>query len=214
MKTGKLYIISAPSGAGKTSLVKQLLIDLDKLTVSISHTTRSMRVGEKHGKDYYFVELDEYKKMIADHAFLEHAQVFDNYYGTARQSVESFLEKGIDVILEIDWQGAQQVRNIISESSSIFILPPSIEVLRKRLEDRGQDSKQVIERRMGDAINEMGHCKDFDYLVINDDFTQALTELKSIIICQRLERKRQLENRASLVETLIYQHETYHSSQS
>jgi guanylate kinase len=203
MKTGKLYIISAPSGAGKTSLVKQLITDLDLLTVSISHTTRNMRTGEQHGKDYYFIEMDEYKKMIAEHAFLEYAKVFDNFYGTARQSVENFLEKGSDVILEIDWQGARQVRNMISDSISIFILPPSIGILRKRLESRGQDSKEVIERRMGDAINEMRHYKDYDYLVVNDDFPQALSELKSIIICHRLERKRQLENKLSLLKTLI-----------
>ncbi len=210
----KLYIISAPSGAGKTSLVKQLITDLDRITVSISHTTRNMRPGEKHGQDYYFVELDEYKKMIAEQAFLEYAKVFDNFYGTSRQSVEQLLKNGNDVILEIDWQGARQIRDKIKGSISIFILPPSIDILRKRLEGRGQDNKDVIERRMSDAINEMGHYKDFDYLVVNDDFSQALIELKSIIICHRLEKKRQLENKQFLLETLINHDDIFSPNQN
>ena len=203
MNKGKLYIISAPSGAGKTSLVKQIIADLDQITVSVSHTTRAMRTGESHGKDYFFVTVDEYKKMIADHAFLEHAQVFDNFYGTARQTVEDHLENGIDVILEIDWQGAQQVRKMLPDNISIFILPPSIEVLQQRLENRGQDSREIIERRMQDAVNEMKHCNEFDYLIVNDDFNQALAELRSVIICHRLENKRQLKNLTSFLERLI-----------
>ena len=203
MNKGKLYIISAPSGAGKTSLVKQIVADLDQITVSISHTTRAMRTGESHGKDYFFSTVDEFKKMIADHAFLEHAQVFDNFYGTAQKTVEYYLENGIDVILEIDWQGAQQARKILPDSTSIFILPPSIEILQQRLENRGQDSKDIIERRMQDAVYEMSHCTEFDYLIVNDDFNQALAELRSIIICHRLENKRQLKNLAPLLEKLI-----------
>jgi guanylate kinase len=203
MNKGKLYIISAPSGAGKTSLVKQLIADLDLLTVSVSHTTRQIRAGETHGKDYFFATVDEFKQMVADHAFLEHAQVFDNFYGTAQQTVEYYLENGIDVILEIDWQGAQQVRKMLSNSISIFILPPSIEILRQRLENRGQDSKDIIERRMQDAVNEMSHYNEFDYIIINDDFNQALAELRSIIISHRLEIKRQLKKLAPLLEKLI-----------
>ncbi len=203
MNKGKLYIISAPSGAGKTSLVKQLIADLDLLTVSVSHTTRQIRAGETHGKDYFFATVDEFKQMVADHAFLEHAQVFDNFYGTAQQTVEYYLENGIDVILEIDWQGAQQVRKMLSNSISIFILPPSIEILQQRLENRGQDSKDIIERRMQDAVNEMSHYNEFDYIIINDDFNQALAELRSIIISHRLEIKRQLKKLAPLLKKLI-----------
>ncbi|NOQ76754.1 MAG: guanylate kinase [Methylococcaceae bacterium] len=203
MNKGKLYIISAPSGAGKTSLVKQLVSDLEQLIVSVSHTTREMRVGEEHGKDYFFSTVIEFKKMIAEHAFLEHAQVFDNFYGTSQQSVEYYLDNGIDVILEIDWQGAQQVRKMLPDSLSIFILPPSIEVLQQRLENRGQDSKEIIERRMQDAVKEMSHCDEFNYLIVNDDFNQALAELRGIVVSHRLEQPRQLKNLASLLEKLI-----------
>jgi guanylate kinase len=152
--------------------------------------------------------------MIAEQAFLEYAKVFDNFYGTSRQSVEQLLKNGNDVILEIDWQGARQIRDKIKGSISIFILPPSIDILRKRLEGRGQDNKDVIERRMSDAINEMGHYKDYDYLVVNDDFSQALIELKSIIICHRLEKKRQLENKQSLLETLINHDDIFSPNQN
>lgn len=202
MNKGKLYIISAPSGAGKTSLVKRLVSDLDYLTVSVSHTTRQIRTGERHGKDYYFSTIDEFKQMIAEHAFLEHAQVFDNFYGTAQQSVEDHLDNGTDVILEIDWQGAQQVREMMPDCVSIFILPPSIEVLKQRLEKRGQDSKEIIDRRMQDAVKEMQHCDEFNYLIVNDDFNQALVELKSIIISHRLEKQWQLRKLAPLLKKL------------
>lgn len=203
MNKGKLYIISAPSGAGKTSLVKRLVADLDQLTVSVSHTTRKMRVGETHGKDYFFSTVDDFKKMIAKNAFLEHAQVFDNYYGTAQQSVEYYLDNGIDVILEIDWQGAQQVRKMLPDSLSIFILPPSIEVLQQRLENRGQDSKEIIDRRMQDAVQEMSHCDEFNYLIVNDNFDQALAELRGVVVSHRLEIQRQLKQLAPLIERLI-----------
>ena len=203
MNTGKLYIISAPSGAGKTSLVKQLFSKVDQLDVSVSHTTRAIREGETHGQDYFFTSVDAFKQMISDHAFLEHAQVFDNFYGTAQQSVEDMLEQGIDVILEIDWQGAEQVRKMLPNSISIFILPPSIEILQQRLENRGQDSKEIIARRMQDAVKEMSHCHEFDYLIVNDDFNVALTELTSIISCHRLEKQRQIKNLATLIEQLL-----------
>lgn len=202
MNKGNLYIISAPSGAGKTSLVKQLVRHVEQITVSVSHTTRAVRKGEIHGKDYFFVAIDEFKKMIVGQAFIEYAQVFNNYYGTARQSVEAYLENGTDVILEIDWQGAQQVRKMLTECISIFILPPSIAVLQKRLDGRDQDSFDVIKRRMQDAVNEMSRCNEYDYLIVNDDFNQALKELASIIISHRLEKKRQLKNLATLLRSL------------
>ena len=203
MTTGKLYIISAPSGAGKTSLVKQLREDVDKLVVSVSHTTRTMRNGEKHGSDYFFVSVDEFKTMIEAQAFLEHAQVFDNFYGTAQKTVEDNLAQGLDVILEIDWQGAQQVRNMLSQSISIFILPPSIDVLKQRLQNRGQDTEETIARRMRDAVTEMSHYPEFDYLIVNDDFTTALQQLKSIVIANRQLQHRQQQLLAPLLENLL-----------
>ncbi len=203
MNKGKLYIISAPSGAGKTSLVKQLTASLGNLNVSVSHTTRQMRAGEIEGVDYFFSTVDGFKHMISKQDFLEHAQVFDNFYGTAQQSVESQLDNGIDVILEIDWQGALQVKKRMPDCLSIFILPPSIEILQQRLESRGQDSKDIINRRMRDAVKEMRHCDEFNYLIVNDDFDQALLELTSIIISHRLEKKRQLIKLALLLNNLI-----------
>lgn len=203
MITGKLYIISAPSGAGKTSLVKQLKADMDKLVVSVSHTTRDMRNGEINGKDYYFVSVDEFKSMIEAQAFLEHAQVFDNFYGTAQKTVEHNLAQGLDVILEIDWQGAQQVRKMLPDSLSIFILPPSIAVLKQRLQNRGQDNDEVIARRMRDAVTEMSHYPEFDYLVVNDDFNLALNQLKSIITANRLLQNTQQILLAPLLQNLL-----------
>ncbi|MGZ4957801.1 MAG: guanylate kinase [Methylomonas sp.] len=203
MITGKLYIISAPSGAGKTSLVKQLLAQTEKLAVSVSHTTRAMRAGEQHGVDYFFVSVDSFKDMIEHQAFLEHAQVFDNFYGTAQRSVEDNLAQGLDVILEIDWQGAQQVRRMLPDAVSIFILPPSIEVLRQRLQNRGQDPDEVIARRMRDAVTEMSHYPEFDYLIVNDDFNTALNQLKSIVIANRLLQNRQQQLLEPLLQNLL-----------
>lgn len=203
MTTGKLYIVSAPSGAGKTSLVKRLTAELDGLTVSISHTTRPMRVGEQNGVDYFFVSLDEFEVMIERQAFLEHAQVFDNFYGTAQRTVELALADGTDVILEIDWQGAQQVRNMLPDSESIFVLPPSIEILKQRLRGRGQDTEETIARRMQDAVTEISHYPEFDYLVVNDDFETALNQLKSIVIANRVAQRRQQQQIAGLLENLL-----------
>ncbi len=201
--TGNLYIISAPSGAGKTSLVKKLIATVENLIVSVSHTTRQSREGEIHGKDYFFVSVDDFRAMQNDNAFLESAQVFDNFYGTAKKTVETNLAQGDDVILEIDWQGAQQVRKLMPQSYSIFILPPSTQILRERLEGRGKDSVEIIDRRMQDAVAEMSHYGEFDYLVVNDDFNTALNELKSIIMANRLQQKSQAIKLKSLIHDLL-----------
>ncbi|SHE19276.1 guanylate kinase [methanotrophic endosymbiont of Bathymodiolus puteoserpentis (Logatchev)] len=203
MKKGKLYIISAPSGAGKTSLIKKLIPITDKLMVSVSHTTRAQRPGEVNGIDYFFSSEEQFKTLIEKQAFLEYAQVFDNYYGTSQKSVEDSLKQGNDVILEIDWQGAEQIRRTLPDTISIFILPPSTEVLRERLQGRGQDSKAVIDRRMQDAVTEMSHYAEYNYLVVNDDFSHALTELKSIILANRLTIEYQQQNLSGLLIDLL-----------
>jgi guanylate kinase len=179
-ESGKLYIISAPSGAGKTSLVKVLVESSPAIQVSISHTTRDIRPGEHDGINYHFVSHQQFEHMLASQAFLEHAQVFNHYYGTSKNQVEETLSKGIDIILEIDWQGAQQVRQLMPEARSIFILPPSLDALRDRLNNRGQDDASVIEQRMSEAVNEMSHYHEADYLIINDDFDTAVAELQLI----------------------------------
>lgn len=203
MAKGNLFVVSAPSGAGKTSLVKRLRAELAGLAVSISHTTRAQRPGEVDGQDYFFVAREVFEDMIGEAAFLEHACVFDNYYGTAQSSVEAALERGEDVILEIDWQGARQVRRLLPESASIFILPPSREALAQRLRGRGQDSEEIIARRMDDAIDEMSHYAEYDYLVVNDDFDTALDELKSIVIAARLRQVRQTDVLSGLLQGLL-----------
>ena len=203
MTIGKLYIISAPSGAGKTSLVKQLQTEMDQLVVSVSHTTRQMRSEEKDGQDYFFVSVEAFQAMLESQAFLEYAQVFDNFYGTAQKTVEDNLAQGLDVILEIDWQGAQQIRKLLPNSVSIFILPPSIEVLKQRLQNRGQDSEEIIARRMRDAVTEMSHYPEFDYLIVNDDFDPALNQLKSVITANRLLQSSQQQRLAPLLQNLL-----------
>jgi len=180
-RRGSLFIIAAPSGAGKTSLVNALLKKDQRLTLSISHTTRSPRPGETNGQHYYFVSEAEFERMAGNGDFMEHARVFDHYYGTNRHSVAEQLEKGRDVVLEIDWQGARQVRAVFPGCCSIFIIPPSLETLRKRLMGRGQDSEEVIQRRMRDAQAEISHWDEFEYLVVNDDFDKALEELTAIV---------------------------------
>lgn len=203
MSTGTLYIISAPSGAGKTSLVKRLREEVEGIAVSVSHTTRAMRPGEQEAKDYFFVSLEQFSSMVAEDAFLEHAQVFDNFYGTAQQTVTDNLANGLDVILEIDWQGAQQIKARLPAALSIFILPPSIEILQQRLQNRGQDSAEIIARRMRDAVAEMQHFAEFDYLVVNDDFQLALNQLKSIIMANRLRQDIQQQRLSLLLNDLI-----------
>ncbi|MEM5528210.1 guanylate kinase [Gammaproteobacteria bacterium AS21] len=184
--TGTLYIISAPSGAGKTSLVKALLAKDNQVRVSVSDTTRQARAGEVHGVDYNFISMDTFNLQIEQGAYLEFADVFTNKYGTSKLWVEDQLSKGTDVILEIDWQGAQQVRKIMPEAVSVFILPPSQAELRSRLQGRGTDDKAVVDHRMANAVGEMEHYPEFDYLVINDDFNVALDELSAIFKAQRL----------------------------
>jgi guanylate kinase len=203
LSKGTLYIISAPSGAGKTSLVKEIIPNVSDIMVSISTTTRVMREGEQDGVDYHFVDKETFLSMVEHGAFLEHAKVFDNYYGTSQQHVERELLKGKDVILEIDWQGARQVRRLIQDSQSIFILPPSAEELKNRLESRGQDDETIIQRRMQDAINEMSHYAEFDYLIVNDDFDQALQDLKCIIRSNRLSQLRQERSLEKLLINLL-----------
>lgn len=181
MTTGKLYTVSAPSGAGKTSLVKALVDSSQDLQVSISYTTRPKRPGEKEGINYFFVSRDSFQAMLTEGAFLESAEVFGNFYGTARVSVEKMLAEGLDVILEIDWQGAHQIHQIMPDAIAVFILPPSLETLRERLTHRGQDNEEVIAKRMDEAYSEIAHYFEADYLVINDQFEQALEEIKSIL---------------------------------
>ena len=190
-------------GPGKTSLVRRLLAEVDKLVVSVSHTTRTIRPGEVHSKDYHYVTPEEFQALLDSNALLENASVFDNYYGTSKAAVENNLSSGLDVILEIDWQGAQQIKSLLPDSISIFILPPSAEILEKRLQNRGQDDISVIARRMRDAVKEMSHYAEFDYIVVNDVFEQALLELKSIIIANRLTQDRQQQNLKDLIAALL-----------
>lgn len=201
--TGTLFVLSAPSGAGKTSLVKSLLENTDNLSVSISHTTRAVRPGELQGVNYHFVSVDAFHAMLDHSDFLEHAEVFGNYYGTSRSFVEQTLRQGTDVILEIDWQGAQQIRRIFPEAVSIFILPPSRATLEDRLRGRGQDAEEVIQKRLSKAQDEMSHFVEYDYLVINDRFDIAVAELQAIIRASRLEILKQSERHSALLQGLM-----------
>jgi guanylate kinase len=198
-----LFTISAPSGAGKTSLVKALLEKrADAVAVCVSHSTRAIRPGEVDGKAYHFVTMEQFSDMVDNDEFLEHAQVFDNCYGTARASVDALLATGKHVILEIDWQGARQVKAKMPQTVSIFILPPSREELEQRLRSRGTDDERTISRRMGDADREMSHYHDAEYLVINDAFEQALFDLDAIIHTQGLTLARQKLKNRSLVDSI------------
>lgn len=201
--TGTLFTVSAPSGAGKTSLVKALIESTPGLCVSVSHTTRPMRPGEQNGVNYHFVEAEEFHAMLDGAEFLEHAQVFGNLYGTSQTWVEAQLNAGTDVILEIDWQGAQQVKRLLPQTLSIFILPPSRATLKQRLTARGQDDTAIIAARMAEATEEMSHYVEGDFLVVNQDFDKALGELQAIITCQRLRTSRQQENLDHLLQDLL-----------
>lgn len=203
MSQGTLYIVSAPSGAGKTSLVRELIAATNGIGVSVSHTTRQKRAGETDGINYHFVDEPTFEAMIQRGEFFEHAWVFDRHYGTSRLEVEKRLSRGEDVILEIDWQGARQVRSQMPQAVSIFILPPSREALRERLSNRGQDDAATIDRRMRDAVSEMSHFNEYDYLIINDDFATAVSELKGLISAERLRLARvQAANQALIGELL------------
>jgi guanylate kinase len=203
MNTACLFTISAPSGAGKTSLVKALLAKKPtELAVSVSHTTREIRPGEVNGADYHFVSLNQFESMIENDEFIEHARVFDNLYGTAQRSVEGILDSGKHVILEIDWQGARQVKQKMPATVCIFILPPSRETLEQRLVDRGTDDQTTIKRRMESADREMSRWNDAEYLVVNEDFNQALYDLECIIHAQGLTKQRQILKNKQLIASI------------
>ncbi len=191
MAKGSLIILSAPSGAGKTSLLRALVMHDEHVRISVSHTTRPKRPGELDGVDYHFVDEAQFQRMVEEGAFLEHASVFDYHYGTCKDDIDKELEKGMDVILEIDWQGAQQVRSRKQDTVSIFILPPNKESLVERLTERKQDSEAVIQRRTLEAQEEISHYSEFDYLVVNDVFEHALDELRAILIAQRMRLDKQ-----------------------
>lgn len=201
--SGNLIVIAAPSGAGKTSLVKALAECVSQVCISVSHTTRPMRPGEVDGQDYFFVNASVFAEMVEKNAFLEHATVYENSYGTSRVWVHEQLLQGIDVILEIDWQGAHQIKQLFPSAVLIFVLPPSIEALKGRLQNRGQDDEQTISRRMQAAQDEMNHFVEFDYLVVNDQFSTALDDLKNIVIASRLKIDVQRVKQAALLENLL-----------
>ncbi|KKD00115.1 MULTISPECIES: guanylate kinase [Photobacterium] len=207
MSKGTLYIVSAPSGAGKSSLINALLETNPTydMKVSVSHTTRGMRPGEVHGVHYNFVSVEEFKELAAQDAFLEHAEVFGNFYGTSRLWIEQQLNKGIDVFLDIDWQGAQQIRTLMPQAKSIFILPPSKDELERRLNARGQDSEAVIARRMDEARSEISHFTEYDYVIVNDDFDVALIDFKAIIRAERLKQDKQAAKYSSMLAALLAQ---------
>ncbi|MDM1486240.1 MULTISPECIES: guanylate kinase [Acinetobacter] len=201
--SGLLFVVSAASGTGKTSLVKALLERVNNLHVSVSHTTRGQRPGELDGVHYHFTQKQDFIDLVEQGGFIEYAEVFGNYYGTAQATVKDQLAKGHDVLLEIDWQGAQQVRNLFPESKQIFILPPSQFDLRERLSNRGTDAVEVIEHRLGCAVEDMQQYVNFDYVIINDDFNKALHDLEAVIIANRLVLAQQANRHQELIQKLI-----------
>ena len=203
MSKGTLYIVSAASGTGKTSLLKALLEQTNGISLSVSHTTRDARVGEENGVHYHFVGKNTFHNLIEDGDFLEHAEVFGNFYGTSQSAVERQLNDGEDVILAIDWQGAEQVRKLMPTAVSIFILPPSRDALLSRLQGRGQDSDEIIQGRMNEAVSEMSHYNEFDYIVVNDVFETALDELKSVFAANRLTTARQSDEHGAMISQLL-----------
>ncbi|HHJ36616.1 MAG TPA: guanylate kinase [Gammaproteobacteria bacterium] len=203
MTKGTLYVISAASGAGKTSLVSAVLERVPDVEVSVSHTTRAPREGEVDGVNYHFVDMDRFEAMVEAGDFFESAQVFGNMYGTSRQHIQERLLKGKDVILEIDWQGARQIRQLMADCKSIYVAPPSIATLRERLISRAQDDEAVIDKRMKEAVSEMSHYAEFEYLVINDDFDEACDNLSAIIVAERMLLVHQQHKHAGLLAELL-----------
>lgn len=201
--SGNLFIVSAPSGAGKSSLINALLKNHSNMQVSVSHTTRPPRPGEQDGVHYHFISVEQFKKLIAANEFLEWAEVFGNYYGTSRSAIIDNLRQGIDVLLDIDWQGARQIRQQAPGTRGIFILPPSMQALEQRLQQRGQDSAEVISKRMAKAQSEMQHADEYEYLIINDDFNQALRELSHIVLSQRNSLQSQQSRHQLLMQQLL-----------
>ena len=200
---GNLFVIAAPSGAGKTSLVKALSESMAQLTISVSHTTRPMRPNEVNGQDYFFIDAAQFNNMVKQHAFLEHAVVFGNQYGTSREWVNAQLLQEIDVVLEIDWQGARQIKALFPQAVLIFIFPPSMDTLKQRLQSRRQDTAEIIAQRMSAAQNEISHCHEFEYWVVNDQFDLALQDLQHIVFASRLKTTVQREKQAGLLDQLL-----------
>ena len=196
---GQLFIVTAPSGAGKSTLIAALLKQDPRIRLSVSHTTRAPRQGEVEGKDYHFVTRAKFLTLRAENQFLEWAEVYGNFYGTTRQSLEDFQNQGLDVILEIDWQGARQVRQLYPESLGIFILPPSLETLRSRLQGRGKDDPATIEKRLSLAQDDLSHENEFEYAIINTEFDEALRDLAAILRAARCRRTCQYPRYASLL---------------
>ncbi|MCJ8274098.1 MAG: guanylate kinase [Psychrosphaera sp.] len=202
-KRGNLFILSAPSGAGKSSLISALIERNNDMQVSVSHTTRNARPGEQNGVHYHFVSVDEFKTHINEGHFVEWAEVFGNFYGTSKVVIENLLNNGVDVFLDIDWQGAQQIRELFPEVITVFIAPPSRAALRQRLIGRGQDESEVIERRMIEAKSQISHYPEFDFIIVNDDFEQCLSELKLITRAQRLKATNQAIKFDHLLKELL-----------
>jgi len=205
MGKGTLYIVSAPSGAGKSSLISAMLETSPTyaMKVSVSHTTRTIRPGEQDGVHYHFVEKQHFETLISRREFLEYAEVFGNYYGTSRVWIEENLNKGIDVFLDIDWQGGRQIRQLMPSAKSVFILPPSKDELERRLNARGQDSEEVIAKRMAEAKSEISHYTEYDYVIVNDDFDNALIDFKAILRAERLKQDKQTDKHKSMLSALL-----------
>ncbi|EIW88937.1 guanylate kinase [Alishewanella agri BL06] len=201
--SGNLFIISAPSGAGKSTLIQALLKRYSDMRLSVSHTTRAPRAGEQDGVHYHFTTIPDFQQRIANGEFLESAEVFGNYYGTSTQAIRELLSQGIDVFLDIDWQGAQQIRAKVAGTIGIFILPPSLDALQQRLTHRATDSAEVIAKRMAQAQSEMSHAFEYDYLIINDQLEQAYNELERIVLAQRNRFSSQAHRQQALLEQLL-----------